>query len=185
MQTTVEDMLRHAKDATGFGSQFAHPRGLLGRFAGVILATTAKERSRWVRSLLDLQRDDRVLEVGFGPGMDIQRVSAIAMDGFVASIDPSDVMVLQASARNAAAIRIGTVELRRASMDEPLPYPDAPFTKVFAINSWPFWERPADGLRELRRVLRPGGTIAIAVQPVMRSVSDALVRATGTGWRNR
>lgn len=190
---SVDDMMEYAQHVSGIGSQFAHPRGILGQLAGYLLARTATARSLWVLSQLDLQPDDRVLEVGFGPGMDVQRVSAITVDGFVAGIDASAVMVRQAHNRNAEAIRAGRVELRQASMDEPLPYPDASFTKVFSINSFPFWRNKGAALKEVYRVLRPGGVIAIAVQPVMRGATEELVRATGewlvrqleeTGFRN-
>jgi ubiquinone/menaquinone biosynthesis C-methylase UbiE len=175
----VDDMMEYAQHVSGIGRQFAHPRGILGQLAGYLLARTATARSLWVLSQLNLQPDDRVLEVGFGPGMDVQRVSAITVDGFVAGIDASAVMVRQAHKRNAAAIRAGKVELRPTSMDEPLPYPDASFTKVFSINSFPFWRNQGAALREAHRALRPGGVIAIAVQPVMRGATAELVRSTG------
>jgi hypothetical protein len=47
---------------------FAHPQGLLGRLGGMIMARSSGLRNEWIISLLDVQRDDRILEVGFGPG---------------------------------------------------------------------------------------------------------------------
>lgn len=128
--------------------------------------------------MLHIRSDDRVLEIGFGPGVDIRRASRLAAHGFVAGIDASAVMVRQAR-RNAAAIWVGKVEVRRASMDDPLPYPDASFTKIFSVNSVQFWERPEDGLGEARRVLRPGGQIAVAVQPLWGGATDETVRVVG------
>ena len=73
--------------------QFGQPAGLLGWAAGQIMAVKNRGRSLWVISLLDIQRDDRVLEIGFGPGVDLRRVSEIAADGFVTGVDHSKEMV--------------------------------------------------------------------------------------------
>lgn len=51
--------------------QFGHPEGLAGRLAGWFMAHRPSNlrRSAWVVSLLDVQPTDRVLEIGFGPGI--------------------------------------------------------------------------------------------------------------------
>src|SRR5579862_9375862 len=93
--------------------QFAKPEGPLGWVAGHMMAMENGGRSEWVFSLLDLKPQERVLEIGFGPGTDLQRASRMA--AFVAGVDHSDVMVKQASRRNAAAIREGRVEVQLGS----------------------------------------------------------------------
>jgi SAM-dependent methyltransferase len=158
-------------------SQFGYPKGWLGSLVGYALAIKSRERSRWVLSLLDLRPDDRVLEIGFGPGVDVQRVSRVA--SFVAGIDHSAVMVQQARRRNRSAIRAGLVDVRQASVAQPLPFADGAFTKVFAINSFQFWPDPIASVRELRRVLRRGGLLAIAIQPRWKGATDGDVRRVG------
>lgn len=95
---------------------FACPRGFLGAAIGYLMAWTHGWRNIWVLSLLDAKPDDRVLEIGFGPGTEIGLVARLAKRGLVAGIDPSEVMLRQASRRNRAYIREGQVELRLASM---------------------------------------------------------------------
>jgi SAM-dependent methyltransferase len=95
----------------------------------------------------------------------------------VYGIDHSEVMVRQASRRNAAAIRVGRVHLVHASVDR-LPSFDDPFDAILAVNSVGFWPNPADRLRELRRLLRPAGRIALVSQPRCPGATpDTTVRA--------
>jgi SAM-dependent methyltransferase len=96
-----------------------------------------------------------VLEIGFGPGIAIRELARRAADGRVCGIDHSEVMLRQASRRNADAIRRGAVDLRLGSVDA-LPDFDAPFDKIMAVNALLFWREPDARLRALSRLLRPG-----------------------------
>lgn len=147
--------------------QFGHPRGVGGRIAGWVMAHRSSNRRRnsWVVSLLDVPPTDRVLEIGFGPGLAIAELSRRAADGHVWGIDHSDVMLRQATSRNAAAIAAGRVTLVRASVEELPASLEGPFDAVLAVNSLGFWPAPTERLQDLRRRLRPGGRVAIASQP--------------------
>lgn len=151
---------------------FACPRGFSGSLIGYLMAWTHWWRNTWVLSLLDLKLDDRVLEIGFGPGTEIKRSAELAARGFVAGIDPSEVMLRQASRRNRRYIHDGRVELRRASMSA-IPYPDGSFDKVFGINCIQFSSDLLHDLGEIRRVLKPGGLAALAVQPLWKGATNA------------
>src|SRR6266508_778465 len=93
--------------------QFGRPSGPLGVLAGLIMRMRPSNRLRNLRTveLLDIRSDDRVLEVGFGPGLAVARAAALASAGNVVGIDHSELMLRQASRRNAEAIRAGRVEL--------------------------------------------------------------------------
>jgi ubiquinone/menaquinone biosynthesis C-methylase UbiE len=158
-------------------SQFAHPKGWVGHLVGIILALKNRERNAWTISILDLQPDDQVLEIGFGPGQAIQEVAKLTPNGFVAGIDLSEVMVEQARKRNSAAIRSGRVLLEQGA-ESPLPFEDNKFNKAFAVNSIQFWTNPLDGLQEVRRVLKPGGRVVITIQP-MWAKTDEEVQSVG------
>lgn len=112
----------------------------------------------WTIRLLDVQPTDRVLEVGFGPGMAIQLLAGSTQQ--VCGVDPSAEMLRQATQRNAPAIADARVNLRQASADH-LPFGERSFEKALAINSMQVWPDVLAGLREMRRVLRPGGSLAL------------------------
>src|SRR5689334_3082808 len=138
---------------------FGRPSGVLGRLGGVILARTNRRYAAWVVDLLDVRQPDRVLEIGFGPGVAIQMLAARA--AHVAGVDPSTEMLRQATKRNAAAIGDGRVELHRHSADD-LPFADGRFDKALAVNSMQLWPDKQVGLREVYRVLKQDGQIALA-----------------------
>jgi ubiquinone/menaquinone biosynthesis C-methylase UbiE len=137
---------------------FGRPQGALGRLGGIIMARTNEECGAWVAGLLEIGPQETVLEVGFGPGVVIQRLSKMARH--VAGVDPSQEMVQQARARNAKAIQSGCVDLRCGSV-ESLPFDRDIFDKVIAINSMQVWPDAVAGLCEIRRVMRSGGRIGL------------------------
>lgn len=147
--------------------------------AGWVMAhrRSNRQRNRWAVSLLDVQPTDRVLEIGFGPGVAIAELARRATRGKVYGIDRSEVMVRQAGRRNAAAIRANRVQLIHAAVDQ-LPSFDEPLDAILAVNTVGFWPDPAERLRRLRRLLRPGGRIALASQPRCPGATrDTTVRA--------
>ena len=137
---------------------FGRPQGALGRLGGIIMARTNAECGAWVTELLEILPTESVLEVGFGPGIVIQRLSNLA--GHVAGIDPSREMVRKARAHNASAIKGGRVDLRHGTVDS-LPFDSNTFDKAVAINSMQVWPDAIAALREIRRVIRSGGRIAL------------------------
>ena len=144
--------------------QFGNPSGLFGKFIGNGMARRNVYDAEWTVSLLNIQPHHHILEIGFGPGVSTQMASEKASEGFVAGIDHSRTMVQAASQRNVAAIRSGRVELRYGDVSS-LPYPDQSFDIVFSLHSIYFWPKPVDCLKEIKRVLKPDGLLAITIQP--------------------
>jgi ubiquinone/menaquinone biosynthesis C-methylase UbiE len=143
-----------------FAEQWGRPRGLLGRFAGRWMAQHNSFEAGWTVSLLDIQPEDHVLEIGFGPGIGIQLVSEKAVRGLTAGVDISSTMVHAARRRNAAGIRAGRVDLKSGDV-HALPYEDRSFDKALGIHCVYFWPKLSECLKELYRVLKPGGVLAI------------------------
>jgi ubiquinone/menaquinone biosynthesis C-methylase UbiE len=128
------------------------------------LRPSNRRRNRWAVALLGVGPADRVLEIGFGPGIAIREAARRATCGRVVGIDHSPEMVRQATRRNAAAVHDGRVELHQAAVDR-LPSFDSAFDRVLVVNSLGFWPRPVDHLIEIRSLMHRGGIIAIVSQP--------------------
>ena len=144
--------------------QYRQPSGLVGRWVGSKMAEQHVAENLWTVALLDVQPSDRILEIGFGPGIAVEAAAKRAARGFVAGVDVSRTMVAAASKRNIAAIRAGKVELRHADAAH-LPYPDASFNKAFSIHSIYFWRDPLLALKDIYRVLKPHGLLVLTVLP--------------------
>jgi ubiquinone/menaquinone biosynthesis C-methylase UbiE len=152
--------------ALAIRSQFMQPRGFAGWLVGweMALRPSNRQRNVWAVGLLGVEPSDRVLEIGFGPGIAIRELSRRATRGFVCGVDHSAVMVRQATRRNADAIRAGRVALLCRAAEHLQAFAE-PFDKVLAVNNLGMWHEPDVRLKELHRLLRPGGRIAIVSQP--------------------
>ncbi len=161
-------------------AQFGRPAGLWGNVVGRIMAGSPSNLDciRWTLRLLDVKPNDRILEVGYGPGIAIQLLSQVISGGFIVGIDHSEVMLRQATKRNSAAMRDGRVALQLGSASSPLAFNEL-FDKIFTINSIHFWHEPVDCLRALHGLLKPGGLIVVTIQPSTRNVTDATTKIIG------
>jgi ubiquinone/menaquinone biosynthesis C-methylase UbiE len=142
-------------------NMFCAPKGALGRLGGQLMSQD-RWLPVWVLDLLKINPADSVLEVGSGPGLGLQLAAARAHQGRVVGVDLSDTMLEMARHRNHAQIEAGHVELHYGAADK-LPFDDATFDKAMTMNSLHLWPDPVAGLREIKRTLRPGGRIAVAI----------------------
>ena len=142
-------------------SQFGAPRGLRGWLVAHLVARLTGDANRWMLDCLEVGDDDRILDVGCGPGVALVEAAARTRRAVV-GVDPSPAMIRQARRRNRSAIAAGRVAVSRADAVH-LPFRDRSFTKAGSLNSMQFWPRRDEGLRELFRVLEPGGRAAVVL----------------------
>jgi arsenite methyltransferase len=103
--------------------------------------------------LMNIPADARVLDVGCGSGWATRLMAEKAHDGRVVGIDISDEMVRLARETSAS---FSNVEFEIASA-EKLPFEDAEFTHAFSMESLYYYANIPGALKEIRRVLKPGG----------------------------
>lgn len=147
-------------------AQFHRPTGAVGHIAGWVMGRRSSNvaRNRWAATLLDVGPAERVLELGCGPGVAVAALAGRATRGLVVGVDHSPVMIRQARRRNRAAVQAGRVRLIHTPV-EGLSRIGEPFDAALAVNTLGMWPEPAARLRELARLLRPGGRIALVSQP--------------------
>ncbi len=171
--------LRDRPQARWLFSQFALPRGLLGSLAGAIMARGNADMARLTLDMLQPEPAERVLEIGFGPGVAIELLAEHVTAGLVAGVDPSQVMLNQAVRRNRQAIVTGRIDLRLGSSDH-IPWADGTFDRACSINNVMLWNLRTD-VREVRRVLRQAGRLVIAVHKwTLGGESGGLLRLGAT-----
>lgn len=139
------------------------PTGWIGEIVARGMAFDTARENRVAISRLALQADEAVLEVGCGHGRTLARIARSPF-GFAAGIDPSDVMVRIARRRLRRWIETGRAEISLAEA-RALPYPDGRFDAVLAVHVLAFWRDASVELREIRRVLRPGGRLLLGYRP--------------------
>jgi arsenite methyltransferase len=140
--------------------QLGNPSGIFGIFAGPLWNRRNAALNDTVLDLLALQPTDRVLDIGFGGGYLLNRMSSVVTDGFLAGVDVSPAMVAWGEKRFRKAVRAGKLELKCAAA-EALPYPANQFTKVCSVNSVFYWQNVEQGIREIKRVLGDGGKVVL------------------------
>ncbi len=140
------------------------PSGMLGLLIARVMAKETAEANTHPLSLVELWPTDHVLEIGFGHGRTIERAAGAVTKGFVAGVDLSGDMVRMASKRLRAFVESGRVELKQADSAR-LPYDNGRFDKAYALHTLYFWSDPAQHLREVHRVLKPGGRFVLGFTP--------------------
>jgi ubiquinone/menaquinone biosynthesis C-methylase UbiE len=134
--------------------------GPFGWLALQLMLRRNRAMNEWAIALLDIQPTDRVLELGFGAGASIQRAANLATQGHIAGIDHAADALRRASRRNRAAIQAGRVDLRQGDV-HALPFPDAAYDKAFCCGLVYYLHDLVAALREVWRVLTPGGLFAV------------------------
>lgn len=139
--------------------QLSHPSGWFGR------AVMTRFLNRGNRQLieatlaeLELGASTRLLDVGFGGGLSLELAHQRGVRR-LAGVDPSEVAVARLRER---AGKFDGAELRvEVGRVEALPFGEDHFDAVVSTNTVYFWPDPLRAFAELRRVMRPGGRLAL------------------------
>jgi len=117
----------------------------------------------WGLSHIAIDKRDTVLDVGCGGGRTVNKLAAIASQGKVYGVDFSGASVAFASRLNKQWIDAGRVEIQEASVSR-LPFSEHVFDLVVAVETHFWWPDLSADMRELLRVLKPGGVLIIIAE---------------------
>jgi SAM-dependent methyltransferase len=155
-------------------SQCKKPSGWLGRFNVWTMNFRHSKLTDWGLQYVPIGKSDTILDIGCGGGRTIAKLVKIASEGKLHGIDYSEASVMVSRRTNKRSIRAGQVEIRQASVSQ-LPFSENMFDLVTAVETHYYWpDLPAD-LREIRRVLKPGGILTLIVEAYRGGKKDRLV----------
>jgi SAM-dependent methyltransferase len=143
---------------------FGEPRGLAGALAAMVMNRGNLRLNRYCIQALQLQPDDHVVDIGFGGGASFGMVLAKLGSGSLTGVDPSEDMVARARRIFGRQCRSGRLRVV-GGVAGSLPLGAGSMDKALAVNTLYFWPDLAGGFEEIRRVLRPGGFLAVGMRP--------------------
>jgi len=144
--------------------QLRRPSGLLANLTGNQMNISNDSLYKLVISQLELKEGEHLLEIGFGNGKFFPELYENAGRILISGVDLSNEMVNQAIKKNLSLFESGRLRVHVGS-SENLPFEDNCFDKIICINVIYFWEVPEIHLKEIYRVLKPGGILFTGFRP--------------------
>lgn len=142
--------------------QFSKPEGALGRVMLDSMNLAHTPVAKWGLTHYDWKPDTRALDIGCGGGMNLKRMLKLSPQGKVFGIDISNESVIKSKKVNLSELgRRCTV--KRASADA-VPFDDRSFDVVTAFETIYFWPDLPHALKEVLRVLKPGGSFLVVCE---------------------
>jgi SAM-dependent methyltransferase len=145
--------------------QAARPNGALAPLIGRWLEFENRAINEAAIRTLKPRAGEAILEVGCGPGWALSRL-ALSDPERLAAVDPSAAMARRARRRTPRLRSLDRARRLdvRCAYAEALPFATASYDAAISVNAVYFWRPPLLALQELRRVIRGGGRLVLAVE---------------------
>jgi SAM-dependent methyltransferase len=148
---------------SGRASQCKKPRGWLGRFMLRNMNSRHSNLTDWGLEHVFIEPHYTILDVGCGGGRTLTKLAELATQGKVYGVDYSKESVATSKKTNAHWIEMSRVEVQLGSVSQ-LPFPEGMFDLVTAVETHFWWPNlPAD-MREVCRVVKPGGKLIVIAE---------------------
>ncbi|OAA93952.1 class I SAM-dependent methyltransferase [Clostridium coskatii] len=141
-------------------NQCRKPTGEVGKFIASSMNKDHFEVTTWGLNKISIKQEDIILDIGCGGGRTINRLANIAKKGKVIGVDYSMDCVNWSKEFNKELIDEKRVEVYNANV-EKLPFEDAKFNVVTAVETIYFWPDLLKSFREVKRVLKSNGTFTV------------------------
>ena len=141
--------------------QVGLPRGFAGRFAFLFMNRGHGSIYRNMAQVLQLRPEDDFLEVACGNGYFIKKYASQVHS--VAALDLSELAVNMAIRSNRDRVTAGTAEFVQGEASR-LPWQERRFSVAASMGGFPMLPDPAGCMKEMHRVLRPGGRVVVCIE---------------------
>jgi SAM-dependent methyltransferase len=155
--------------------QVRKPSRWLGRPFLWMMNLSHSPLTDWGLQHVRVEKDFRILDVGCGGGRTIEKLAAMAPEGKVSGVDYATGSVAASRSRNRKLISAGRVSIELASVAK-LPFEENSFDLVTAVETQYYWPNLQENMREILRVLKPGGTLLIVAESYKHGRTEALQR---------
>lgn len=139
------------------------PDGFWGKLMIRSMNKGHSELTDWALCHVNIKHGDHVLDVGCGGGRTVSKLCEMVGNGKVYGIDYSDLCIKKAEKLNHKSVLCGKVKLQKAPVSA-LPFDSDKFDLVTAVETYYFWPDKLNDLREIWRVLKPGGKIMLVFE---------------------
>lgn len=143
--------------------QVRKPGKWIGRPFAWLMNLSHSRLTDWGLQHVRIEQDLTMLDVGCGGGRTIQKLARVAVAGKVYGIDYAAGSVAVSHAKNAEGIRAGRVEIVQAPVSQ-LPFPENKFDLVTAVETQYYWPDLVNDMREILRILKPGGILIVIAE---------------------
>jgi ubiquinone/menaquinone biosynthesis C-methylase UbiE len=143
--------------------QVRKPSGWLGRRVVRAMNLSHATMTDWGLQQLTVPKNATILDVGCGGGWTVRKLVALAPEGKVVGLDYSSASVAVSRDTNAREIEAGRVRIEQGSV-AALPFPDRSYDIVTAVETHYYWPDLPANVREVLRVLKPGGTFILIAE---------------------
>src|ERR1041385_5488782 len=144
-------------------NQVRRPSRWIGRSFLWLMNFSHSALTDWGLQHVPIEERLTILDVGCGGGRTIEKLAAMSADGVIHGVDYAAGSVAASSARNAELIEKGRVQIHRASVSQ-LPFPDNQFDLITAVETQYYWPDLPNDMREILRVLKPGGSLIVIAE---------------------
>jgi ubiquinone/menaquinone biosynthesis C-methylase UbiE len=143
--------------------QVRKPSGWLGRRVVRAMNLSHATMTDWGLQQVTVPKNATILDVGCGGGWTVRKLVALAPEGKVVGLDYSSASVAVSRDTNAREIEAGRVRIEQGSV-AALPFPDRSYDIVTAVETHYYWPDLPANVREVLRVLKPGGTFILIAE---------------------
>ena len=162
---------------SNLGDQYRCPKGQLGRLVATRMNRHHEKLTLWGLTKVTIGSDSVILDVGCGGGKTIGKLARLAPQGKVFGIDYSADMVDFSNEVNKTLITQNRVEIIEESV-EKMSFKDNFFDLVTAFETYYFWTDFPAAMKEIKRVLKPGGKLLLVNELLYGLTSPKIIEDT-------